>query len=94
MPDAGMQFLGEIDGKNVYWAEPGRFDTPGIHFWDGKRNVHVPVPMVDEFDCVNPDISQASFTHLAAELVRRGATVMPAPHGGDYAAAAGIEAPA
>lgn len=31
-----------------------------------------------------PEISTATFDHLAAELRRRGATVTPAPHSGDF----------
>lgn len=38
-----MEFVGEIDGKKVYWAEPGKFAKPGIYFWDGEQNVHVPM---------------------------------------------------
>lgn len=34
---------------------------------------------------VNPDVSLATFDHLAEELRRRGATVTPAPHAGDFA---------
>lgn len=40
---AQMQFVGEIDGKKIYWAEPGKFSKPGIYFWDGKQNIHVPM---------------------------------------------------
>jgi hypothetical protein len=40
---AAMQHLGEIDGWSCYWAEPGRFEVPGFYFWDGARNVHVPL---------------------------------------------------
>lgn len=40
---AEMQFVGEIDGKKVYWAEPGKFSKPGIYFWDGQQNIHVPM---------------------------------------------------
>lgn len=41
---AAMKFVGEINGHPVYWAEPGRFTTPGVYYWDGKTNVHVPLP--------------------------------------------------
>jgi hypothetical protein len=45
---AKMQFLGEIGGKKCYWAAPGIFVQPGFYFWDGKENVHVPIPVTDE----------------------------------------------
>ena len=32
-----------------------------------------------------PNLSLCSFEYLAAELRRRGATITPAPHGGDFA---------
>ena len=35
-----------------------------------------------------PNLELCSFTYLADALRRRGATVTPAPHGGDFAAAA------
>jgi hypothetical protein len=31
-----------------------------------------------------PDLSLCSFEYLAAEMRKRGATVTPAPHGGDF----------
>ena len=40
---AEMKYVGTIDGKKVYWAEPGEFTQPGIYFWDGEKNVHVPM---------------------------------------------------
>lgn len=43
---APMQHLGELNGKPCYWAEPGRFTKPGFYFWDGKKNVHVPLEAV------------------------------------------------
>ena len=38
---AAMQKVGEINGRKVYWAEPGRFATPGIHYWDEAAQQHV-----------------------------------------------------
>ena len=38
-----MQELGELDGQLCFWAEPGRFTEPGFYFWDGVRNVRVPL---------------------------------------------------
>lgn len=37
--EAKMQFLGNCDGVNWYWAEPGKFENPGVYFWNGKENV-------------------------------------------------------
>lgn len=42
--DAAMKFIGELNGKKCYWAEEGRFTTPGFYYWDGENNVHVPLP--------------------------------------------------
>jgi hypothetical protein len=42
--EAQMQFLGESGGVRWYWAEPGLFETPGVHYWDGQDNVHVKPP--------------------------------------------------
>lgn len=36
-----MQFLYESAGRRWYFAEPGRFERPGLYFWDGKANVHI-----------------------------------------------------
>lgn len=41
---AGMQSLGEIDGRQCFWAAPGQFARPGFYYWDGTRNVRVPLP--------------------------------------------------
>lgn len=41
MADAQMQFLYESAGRRWYFAEPGRFERPGLYFWDGKANVHI-----------------------------------------------------
>lgn len=40
---AEMKYIGTIDGKKVYWAEPGEFENPGVYYWDGENNVHVPM---------------------------------------------------
>jgi hypothetical protein len=45
---AAMKPIGEIDGRKVYWAEPGRFTVPGVYYWDGATNVHVPIPFPGE----------------------------------------------
>ena len=39
MADAMMKSLGEANGVNWYWAEPGRFEKPGVYYWDGANNV-------------------------------------------------------
>jgi hypothetical protein len=44
MGNAQMQYLGEIEGQKCYWAEPGHFERPGFWYWDGYRNLHVPIP--------------------------------------------------
>lgn len=44
MSDAKMQFLGSCDGVNWYWAEPGKFENPGVYFWNGKENVLCTMP--------------------------------------------------
>lgn len=62
--DAQMQFLGEIDGKNCYWAKPGVFTRPGFYFWDGKANVHVPITAAAE---VGPDRDRVVWTDDDAE---------------------------
>lgn len=38
-----MKLVGEMDGKRVYWAEPGSFKHPGVYYWDGQQNIHVPL---------------------------------------------------
>jgi hypothetical protein len=43
-----MQFLGESGGVRWYWAEPGRFVTPGVYYWDGTNNVHVAAPQASQ----------------------------------------------
>lgn len=39
MTDAMMKPLGEANGVSWYWAEPGRFEKPGVYYWDGAQNV-------------------------------------------------------
>ncbi len=42
-----MTFLGKVEGVNYYWAEPGKFEEPGIYYWDEHRAKNVrlrPVP--------------------------------------------------
>ena len=56
---AAMKHLGEIDGKNCYWAEPGRFDVPGFYFWDGERNVHLPLDLLERCAAVHESINPA-----------------------------------
>lgn len=46
---AAMKKIGEINGVKVYWAEPGRFTKPGVYYWDGEDNVHVPIPTTPLF---------------------------------------------
>lgn len=49
MADAMMTPLGEANGVQWYWAEPGKFDSPGVYYWDGNRNVLcVPYPAPTE----------------------------------------------
>ncbi|HEV2747526.1 MAG TPA: hypothetical protein VGW34_09545 [Allosphingosinicella sp.] len=43
MPMAAMTKIGTLDGVHVFWAEPGRFDVPGVYYWNGTENVHVPI---------------------------------------------------
>src|SRR3546814_3364180 len=44
---APMQLIGEHDGMKFYWAAPGQFTKPGVHYWDGRQNVHL-VPNASE----------------------------------------------
>ncbi|WP_193188847.1 hypothetical protein [Nisaea sediminum] len=37
-----MKHLGIIDGVACYWAEPGKFEKPGIHYWDGVKLSYSP----------------------------------------------------
>ena len=39
MADAMMKHLGDANGVKWYWAEPGKFEKPGVYYWDGKSNV-------------------------------------------------------
>ena len=39
MADAMMKPLGEANGVKWYWAEPGRFEKPGVYYWNGSNNV-------------------------------------------------------
>lgn len=49
MADAMMESLGEANGVKWYWAEPGRFERPGVYYWDGTSNVLcVPYPAKPE----------------------------------------------
>lgn len=58
--DALMQFLGEIDGKPCFWAEPGHFERPGFYYWDGTNNVHVPLDMRERAAALHESINPAS----------------------------------
>lgn len=60
--DAPMKYLGKLDGKSCYWAEPGHFTMPGFYFWDGKDNVHVPL--------------LANIEHAASEPLRAKDTLL------------------
>ena len=40
MGSAQMQFIGELDGKRLHFAD-ARFAEPGIYYWDGTTNVRV-----------------------------------------------------
>lgn len=39
MADAMMKHLGEANGVKWYWAEPGKFEKPGVYYWNGTSNV-------------------------------------------------------
>lgn len=64
MADAMMESLGEANGVKWYWAEPGRFERPGVYYWDGTSNVLcVPYPAKPE--------APAQANNLTAELQQR-----------------------
>lgn len=74
--EAMMQPLGSLDGVAWYWAAQGRFDKPGVYFWDGKRNVHVSElsallrMVLDDMDtCCGELGSDYEFKELSSETV-------------------------
>jgi len=38
---APMSLIGSFDGRGFYLAEAGRFERPGVYFWNGVENVNV-----------------------------------------------------
>lgn len=44
---APMQLLGQIEGVRYWWAEPGRFTSPGVYYWNGSENVRLAPPKPD-----------------------------------------------
>lgn len=72
MADAMMKPLGEANGVSWYWAEPGQFDSPGVYYWDGTRNVLcVPYPYraAPSPSAVQPTVEQA-IVHLVEALAQ------------------------
>lgn len=71
--EAAMQFLGEIDGRPCYWAAPGRFDVPGFYYWDGKKNVHLPLDIHERFAGLHESVNPASDEERANNVPGAGA---------------------
>ncbi|HEY0149891.1 MAG TPA: hypothetical protein VGB70_12920 [Allosphingosinicella sp.] len=46
--DAQMQKVGELDGRTIWWAEPGRFAQPGL-YWSTEQFTNVPVELPPAF---------------------------------------------
>lgn len=58
--ESAMQYLGTIDGKKCYWAAEGQFVTPGLYYWNGRENVHVPIDLKDRAASLHESINPAS----------------------------------
>lgn len=62
MADRQMQKIGEIEGSVYYWAEPGLFEKPGIHVWNGQKRIHISLDRVINMEteleilCVDHDV--------------------------------------
>ena len=72
MADAMMESLGEANGVKWYWAEPGRFERPGVYYWDGTSNVLcVPYPAKPEAPAqAAPAVAQVPQDELLSLLQR------------------------
>lgn len=68
--DAQMQFLYESSGRRWYFAEPGRFERPGLYFWNGTENVHIDDALAPP---LKPEAAEEAASATQAEVV--GSTV-------------------